>query len=233
MPSRPSLRRFGALTIRTPLALPGQRIGILGGSFNPPHSAHVAISETALRRLRLDRLWWLVTPGNPLKSKSELLPLAERMARCRALVRDRRIKITDFEVALGGVYTAETLAFLVSRYPRAHFVWVMGADNLASFHRWHDWRRIAALMPIAVVDRPHWRFAALASPAARTLAPHRLPEAAAPRLPSHSAPAWAYLATRLSDISSTRIRGRPAALVRAWGVLMHALRERIFPTASG
>ncbi len=157
MTPRLALRRFGSLAVRTPLALPGQRIGIMGGSFNPPHAGHLAVSETALRRLDLDRLWWVVTPGNPLKSKDGLPPLASRIAACRALLSDPRIEVTGFEADLGSPYTAATLAFLKSRFPRTHLVWVMGADNLASFDRWQDWRRIAALMPIAVVDRPQWR----------------------------------------------------------------------------
>jgi nicotinate-nucleotide adenylyltransferase len=243
MTPRLALRRFGSLAVRTPLALPGQRIGIMGGSFNPPHAGHLAVSETALRRLDLDRLWWVVTPGNPLKSKDGLPPLARRIAACRALLSDPRIEVTGFEADLGSPYTAETLAFLKSRFPRTHLVWVMGADNLASFDRWQDWRRIAALMPIAVVDRPYWRLPALASPAAHALGRYRIPESAAASLPRRRAPAWTYLGTRLSDLSSSQIRGK----VRAWailrasltslrtavlGVLMTAGRKRIFHIAS-
>jgi nicotinate-nucleotide adenylyltransferase len=208
MTPRLALRRFGSLGIRTPLALPGQRIGIMGGSFNPPHRGHLAVSETALRRLRLDRLWWVVTPGNPLKSKAALPSLAERIAACRALVTDPRIEVTGFEAGLGSPYTAATLAFLKSRFPRTRLVWVMGADNLASFHHWQNWRRIAALMPIAVVDRPGWRLPALASPTAHALARSRVPESAAASLPRRTPPAWTYLGTRLSDVSSSQIRGK-------------------------
>jgi len=211
MTPRLALHRFGSLAVRTPLALPGQRIGIMGGSFNPPHEGHLAISETALRRLALDRLWWVVSPGNPLKSKEGLPPLAERLAACRALVTDPRVEVTGFEAALGSPYTAATLAFLKSRFPRVRFVWVMGADNLASFDRWQDWRRIAALMPIAVIDRPQWRLTALASPAAHALARYRISECAAASLSGRQAPAWTYLGTRLSDLSSTQIRGHARA----------------------
>ncbi len=242
MTPRLALRRFGSLAVRTPLALPGQRIGIMGGSFNPPHPGHVAISETALRRLDLDRLWWVVTPGNPLKSKDGLPPLADRIAACRALLSDPRIEVTGFEADLGNPYTAATLAFLKSRFPRTHLVWVMGADNLASFDRWQDWRRIAALMPIAVIDRPQWRLAALASPAAHALARYRIAESAAASLWRRHTPAWTYLGTRLSDLSSSQIRGRgrpeqraaPANSVCAavLRVLMTTHLKRIFHIAS-
>jgi nicotinate-nucleotide adenylyltransferase len=208
MTPRLALRRFGSLAVRTPLALPGQRIGIMGGSFNPPHEGHLAISETALRRLGLDRLWWVVTPGNPLKSKDGLPPLAERIAACRALITDPRIEVTGFEADLANPYTAATLGFLKVRFPRTHLVWIMGADNLASFHRWQNWRRIAALMPIAIIDRPGWRLPALASPAAHALERYRVPESAAARLFRRPAPAWTYLGTRLSDLSSSQIRGK-------------------------
>jgi nicotinate-nucleotide adenylyltransferase len=164
------------------------------------------VAETALRRLALDRVWWVVTPGNPLKDGSALAHLAERMALCRALITDPRMTVTGFENSLSGAYTASTLVFLRTRFPRTHFVWVMGADNLATFHRWRDWRRIAALVPIAVVDRPDWRLRALSSPAARALEDSRVAEASAARLVKRRLPAWVYLGTRLSDDSSTAIR---------------------------
>lgn len=197
-----------------PHAAPGQRIGLLGGSFNPPHAAHVAISEAALKRLGLDQVWWLVSPGNPLKSHAELAPLADRLAQCRALASDPRIEVTTLEDSLGSRATAITLAFLRRRLGSVHFVWLMGGDNLAGFHRWTAWRRIAALMPIAVVDRPHWRLAALASPAARALARSRIDEAQAGGLALRAPPAWIYLTLPLSPESSTEIRagngaGRP------------------------
>jgi nicotinate-nucleotide adenylyltransferase len=202
--------RFGSLKARTPLALPGQRIGIFGGSFNPPHAGHVAMSEAALKRLRLDRIWWVVSPGNPLKPKDGP-PLPERMAACRRLVTNPRITVTGFEESLGSPYTAVTLAFLRTRFPGTHFVWIMGADNLATFHRWQNWRAIASSVPIAVVDRPGWRLKALASPAARLLAHARVGERMACGLARTCAPAWAYLGLRLSGLSSTAIRtGRPA-----------------------
>lgn len=186
--------------------MPGQRIGILGGTFNPPHAGHVQISNIALARLQLDRLWWLVTPGNPLKSNGQLPSLDDRMVACRQLMPSPKVEITGFEAGLGTPYTAATLEFLTSRYPQVRFVWLMGADNLASFHRWQRWRSIAARVPIAAIDRPDWRLRALASPAARYMARARMPEAQAALLPLRSAPAWMLLSGPLSPLSSTALR---------------------------
>ena len=118
----------------------------MGGTFNPPHEGHVLISHTAIRRLGLDQLWWVVTPGNPLKVNDELPPLADRMALCQRIVDDSRVIITGFEADLATPYTAATLAFLKQRFATTHFVWVMGADNLAGFHRWQRWRGIAEMI---------------------------------------------------------------------------------------
>lgn len=192
--------------IRTPGAYPGQRIGLMGGTFDPPHSAHVANSELVLRRLGLDRLWWLVTPGNPLKSRSTLAPLAQRLEASRRLARHPAIHVTAFEDSLGTAYTADSLMFLRTRFPGVHFVWIMGGDNLAGFHRWHRWRLIADAFPIAVIDRPAWRLKALASPAARALARYRLPDEQAALLATREPPAWVYLSNKLLPHSSTAIR---------------------------
>lgn len=197
---------FGSVRVRTPLVTPGLRIGLMGGSFNPPHEGHVLISEAALKRLRLDQLWWVVTPGNPLKETSGLPPLEERMAACRAMISDRRIKVTGFEADLGTPYTAATLAFLRRRYPMVRFVWIMGADNLASLHRWQRWREIMRTMPVAVVDRPGWRHPALASKAARAFRQAYLPESQAADLPELAPPAWTLLTGPLSPLSSTALR---------------------------
>ena len=187
--------------------MPGQRIGLLGGSFNPPHAAHRLITHIALKRLELDAVWWVVTPGNPLKSHSDLAPLDERLQLCRAMAEgDPRIKITAFESALPSPYTAATLAFLRQRFPGVHFVWLMGADNLATFHRWEQWLAIAGMMPIAVVDRPNWRLASMASPASRYLAKSYVREDRARLLPGMPPPAWTFLTGPLSDLSSTAIR---------------------------
>jgi nicotinate-nucleotide adenylyltransferase len=191
---------------RPPHAAAGQRIGLLGGSFNPPHAAHRLITDIALKQLGLDRVWWLVTPGNPLKSRSELLPLAERVALSRALVDDPRVVITDFEKGLGTTFTAATLGYLRLRRPGVHFVWLMGADCLAEFHRWRNWRQIFETMPVAVVDRPGWRLPALSSKCGRTFAERRLPEAKARRLPVSAPPCWTYLTGPTMRLSSTEIR---------------------------
>lgn len=198
---------FGSLRVRTPRVSPGQRIGVMGGSFNPPHEGHARVAETALKRLNLDQLWWVVTPGNPLKEPGGLAPLIERMAACRALAKGPRMHVTGFERELGTPYTAATLAFLRARHPAVTFVWVMGADNLAGFHRWQDWRGIACRHSIAVVDRPGWRLKALASRGARALGRRRVPEERAGVLGRTLAEArWVMLSTRLSDESSTRLR---------------------------
>jgi nicotinate-nucleotide adenylyltransferase len=203
---RSALQSFGTLHAHPPLALPGQRIGLMGGTFNPPHEGHVVCAETALRRLKLDQLWWIVTPGNPLKSPSGLPSLESRMAASRVLAADPAIKVTGFEAELGSPYTYATVRYVRRRFSRTRFVWVMGADNLASFDRWEHWREIARLVPIAVVDRPGWHLKALTSPAARALSRWRLPESAASRLPQCKPPAWVFLATRLSEASSTALR---------------------------
>ncbi len=192
--------------LRPPHAADGMRIGLLGGSFNPPHAAHRLISETALKRLGLAQVWWMVTPGNPLKDHAELAPLAERVRLSRRVARHSRIKVTAFEAALGTAYTAASLAYLRRRFPRARFVWLMGADNLASFCRWKDWRAIFELMPIAVEDRPEWRYRALASLAASRYARCRVAESAAALLPDLVPPAWCYLSGPLSKLSSTALR---------------------------
>lgn len=206
-------RLFGSMKAKPPLAGPGQRVGVMGGSFNPPHAAHVLVARTVLKRLRLDQLWWVVTPGNPLKSHGGLAPLADRLALARSLVPGPRVKVTAFEAELGTSYTAETLGFLAERARGVRFVWVMGADNLAQFHRWSGWRTIARLMPVAIVDRPGWRHKALASPAARALSRYRVPETRAAGLASMRPPAWTFLTGPLSPLSSTGIR----ALGRSFG----------------
>ena len=199
---------FGRIKAHPPHAEPGQLIGLLGGSFNPPHAAHRMISETALKRLGLDKVWWLVTPGNPLKRRVELAPLAERLMLCRAMASNRRIEVTDFESDLPTAYTYATLAFLRARSPLVRFVWLMGADNLAEMERWHRWREIFGLFPIAVVDRPGWRLKALSSKAARTYAGQRLPEAQAKMLGLTPPPAWTFLTGPLSQVSSTALRAK-------------------------
>lgn len=199
-------RSFGSMSVRLPMAAPGQRIGLLGGSFNPPHRAHLAISEAVLKRLDLDEIWWLVSPGNPLKSHAELAPLDERLDACRRLATHPRIRVTDVEAGLRSASTVVTLTFLKRRFPEVRFVWVMGGDNLAGFHRWTAWRQIAATMPFVVADRPDWRLRALASPAARALAAFKVGDGHIASLVDRQPPAWGYLTLRLSSESSSAIR---------------------------
>jgi nicotinate-nucleotide adenylyltransferase len=198
--------------VRLPPFGEGQTIGLLGGSFNPPHSGHLLISQLALTRLGLDRLWWLATPGNPLKSSADLAALRSRLAAARALVHDPRISVTGFEAEIGSRFTADTLVYLKRRAHGARFVWIMGADNLAQFHRWRNWREIAALVSIAVIDRPGSSAATLSSRAATALARWRLPEGAAERLAHVAPPAWVFLHGPRSAASSTALRAaRPRA----------------------
>lgn len=194
-----------------PPAYPGMRIGLLGGSFNPAHEGHLHISRVALARLGLDRVWWLVTPGNPLKGRRELKPLDERLDMAARAARHPRIDVTGFEAALPDAYTVNTLRFLDRRHPGTRFVWLMGADSLAGFHRWRDWQTIAALAPIAVFDRPGYRLPALASRAAQALAARRIEESDAAGLAEILPPAWTLLTLPLSRLSSTQIRQTRAA----------------------
>ncbi|MBR0776790.1 nicotinate-nucleotide adenylyltransferase [Bradyrhizobium diazoefficiens] len=184
----------------------GMRIGLLGGSFNPPHQAHRAISRFALTRLQLDRVWWLVTPGNPLKENGNLHELGARMQAARDVANDPRIEVSCLESVIRTRYTIDTINTLRRRLPGLRFVWIMGADNLAQFHRWQDWRRIAAQVPIAVIDRPPQSFRALASPAAQALARYRLPENEAAVLADRPAPAWVFLTGMKLNLSSTGLR---------------------------
>jgi nicotinate-nucleotide adenylyltransferase len=182
------------------------RIGLLGGSFNPPHEGHALITRLALRRLQLDRVWWLVTPGNPLKSQDELAALQKRVAAARRIDAGPRVVVTDIEAQIGSRYTYETLAWLKRRAPSVHFVWIMGADNLRQFHRWRHWRSIADLAPIVVVDRPGSTLSAISGPAGAALAPWRVPERDAARFVTMPPPALLFLHGRRSGLSSTAIR---------------------------
>jgi nicotinate-nucleotide adenylyltransferase len=184
----------------------GMRVGLLGGSFNPPHAAHRAISLFALKRLKLDRVWWLLTPGNPLKDNGGLHDLSERADAARKIADDPRIDISCLEAVIGVRYTVDTIIHLRRRVSGVHFVWIMGADNLAQFHRWKDWRRIASEVPIAVIDRPPQSFRALAAPAAQALARYRLPENQAARLAEQHTPAWVFLSGMKLTLSSTGLR---------------------------
>jgi nicotinate-nucleotide adenylyltransferase len=189
-----------------PLYTNGMRIGLLGGSFNPPHVAHRAISLFAIKRLKLDRVWWLVTPGNPLKDDGALHDLDQRSEAARLMADDPRIDISCLESVIGTRYTVDTITYLRRRASGLRFVWIMGADNLAQFHRWQNWRRIASEVPIAVIDRPPQSFRALAAPAAQALARYRLPENVAGRLADQHPPAWVFLTGLKLNLSSTGLR---------------------------
>lgn len=181
------------------------RVGLLGGSFDPAHEGHVAITEAALRQFRLDRVWWLVSPGNPLKLHGPA-PMARRIAHARRLVGDPRVSVTDLEQRLGTRMTADTIAALKRVYPGVGFVWLMGSDNLVQFHHWDRWRDIAAAVPIGVLARPGSRTLARQSVAARVMARARLPQSRAGSLASCDPPAWVLVNLPMSRQSSTALR---------------------------
>ena len=194
--------------MRMPNVKKGMAIGLFGGSFNPPHEGHLLVSEIALRRLRLKQLWWMVTPGNPLKDTSSLPSLKERIELSKTINKDPRVKVTGFEQQLKTRYTAETLAIIKRRNPGVNFVWIMGADNLASFHKWQDWQTIAQTFPIAVIDRPGSTLSYLSSTMAKTFDYARIDENDAPTLPYLAAPCWTFIHGPRSPLSSTYIRNQ-------------------------
>jgi nicotinate-nucleotide adenylyltransferase len=196
---------------RVPAHYPGQRIGLFGGSFNPPHTAHLSACLLAMKRLRLDRVWWLVTPGNPLKDTMALAPLAERVFAARALARHPCIDITAIEAEIGVRYSYDTVRYLVSHCRGVRFAWIMGADNLRTFHYWQNWRGIAELVPIAVVDRLGPSLQAISSVAAQALSRCRIPEREAASLLERRPPAWVLLHGLKSPLSSTALRRRAPA----------------------
>ncbi len=190
-----------------PVARPGQAIGLLGGSFDPPHSGHVHVTREALRRFGLDRVWWLVSPGNPLKPEGPA-PIARRLAAARAVMRHPRVVVSDLEARLGTRYTAATLKALTRRYRGVHFVWLMGADNLTSFHKWEQWRWIMQTVPIGIVARPGDRDAARHSKAAARFRQAQLRGRHAVVLPGRAPPCWCFVNVPMVDMSSSEIRAR-------------------------
>jgi len=193
---------------RLPPFSPGMTIGLFGGSFNPPHEGHRHASLVAMTRLGLDQVWWLVTPGNPLKDNHALAPLEMRVAAARKLADHPRIVVTGIEADIHTRYTYDTIAWLQRRCPGVTFVWIMGADNLAGFHRWQHWRGIASRVAIAVVARPGATTKGPLAKAARVLAAFRLPEYEARNLKRHRPPAWVFLHAPLDSNSSTALRAR-------------------------
>ncbi len=213
--ARPAVtrRRLGrALGGHLPQA--GQTVGLLGGSFNPPHDGHLEISRVALKRLELDELWWLVSPQNPLKPSQGTPPLAQRLAAARAMVRHPRLRVTGVEALLGTTFTARTLEHLDVLFPGVRFVWLMGADNLVQITDWQDWQQIFRTANVAVFDRPSYSLKALASKAAHSFSAWRLPERRARELARQDPPAWVFIHNRLNPRSSTELRragAQPAA----------------------
>ena len=182
-------------------------VGLFGGSFDPPHAGHLHVSVEALKRFQLDAVWWLVSPGNPLKREGPA-SLERRVAAARDLVRHPRITVSDLEARLNTRYTAETIERLQRLYPAVRFVWLMGADNLADFHRWQRWRWIMETVPIGVLARPGQRISARTSKAAQIYRGAKLKAAAATCLAQHTTPAWCFLNVPMVDLSSTEIRSR-------------------------
>ena len=192
--------------MRNELLTPGLKVGLLGGSFNPAHEGHLHISQMCVKALGLDRVWWLVSPGNPLKPEKGMAPFGKRLASAEAMARDPRIVVSGVEAALGTRYTADTLAELTGRYPEVRFVWLMGADNMLQFPRWRNWREIAMTVPIAIYPRPGYTLKARLSPAARALAPSILDSTDAALLPLMAPPALVFLSGPESPRSATEIR---------------------------
>lgn len=188
-----------------PISGRGQKIGLLGGSFDPAHAGHAHITREALKRFQLDQVWWLVSPGNPLKSAGPA-PLERRLDAARQVIEHPRVHISDFEHRAGTRYTAQTLHALRLRRPDARFVWLMGADNLAQFHRWRDWQWIMEHVPVGVIARPGDRISARMSPAANRYERYRLRGRQAGLLALSAPPAWCFINAPMVDLSSTQLR---------------------------
>ena len=207
-PEPPGGARSGALDVRLGLQS-GMRVGLFGGSFDPAHEGHAHVAETALRRLGLDRVIWLVSPGNPLKPRAPA-GLARRMASARARARGPRMMVSDAESKLGVRYTIDTVRALRARYPGVRFVWIMGADSLGDLHRWRGWTQLMTEIPMAIVARPGSAIRSRLAPAARRYAHARLPSGAARLLAGSAPPAWTFLEAPWNYASSTALRSDPA-----------------------
>ena len=186
----------------------GMRVGLFGGSFNPAHEGHAHVAETALARLRLDRVIWLVSPQNPLKSAAESASLQARLASARRQARGPRMIVSDVERRMGSHYTIDILRLLKARFPGVRFVWIMGGDNLNALHGWRGWVNILREMPVAVIARPGAELKSRSSPAARRFASSRLSSREGARLALLAPPAWVYIRAPFNFASSTALRAR-------------------------
>ncbi|WP_121063263.1 nicotinate-nucleotide adenylyltransferase [Chachezhania antarctica] len=193
------------MDIRLPYLAPGQCVGLLGGSFDPPHAGHVHITREALKRFGLDRIWWMVSPGNPLKAHGPA-PLDQRLAEARRLMRHPRVTVTGIEARLGTRATADTLVALRTLYPHVNFVWLMGADNLVQLSQWRDWTSIMDSVPVGVLARPGQRVSARTSVAAQLYSRYRISGWASHLLARADAPAWCFVNVPMVDLSSSAIR---------------------------
>lgn len=202
---------MAASYLRMPHVEKGMRVGLFGGSFNPPHAGHALVAEIALRTLDLDQLWWMVTPGNPLKAGKSLAPLGERIRHSEEIATDPRIKVTAFEARYKVRYTADTIKLVLARNPGVDFIWIMGADNLAQFHRWQNWQEIVRSVPIAVIDRPGSTLALISSKMAKTFGHARLNERDAAALARYKPPIWTFIHGPRSSLSSTALRNEGSA----------------------
>jgi nicotinate-nucleotide adenylyltransferase len=204
--------------------------GLLGGSFNPAHSGHRAISLFAMKALGLDEVWWLVSPGNPLKSGAEdMAPLTVRLASAKAMARRSRIKATDIEARLGTRYTVDSIAALIRRYPNRHFVWLMGADNIGQFHRWRDWRKLTRSVTIAVIARPGYEDLTVASPASVWLRRFVRRAGGAQHWTQWRPPALVLLHFRPDPSSATALRRADPLWYRRFSTQSTGSRLRRFP----
>ena len=195
-------------TLHLPPNTSGQKIGLYGGSFNPPHSGHLLVAETALKKLQLDAIWWLVSPQNPLKSETELMPLKQRIMSCSQLTNNPAHKITAYETLINNNVSATTLSYIFKQCSESSFVWIMGADNLSSLHRWENWQYIMENIPIAVVSRPNFLYTANNSVVGKKYEKFRIAEADSGQLVNFKAPRWVFLNQQLDHSSSTRLRER-------------------------
>ncbi|MAL64348.1 MAG: nicotinic acid mononucleotide adenylyltransferase [Rhodobiaceae bacterium] len=204
MISDPKIKRW--ITSSRQAVCSSQKIGLLGGSFNPAHHGHLSISKIALRRLGLNQIWWIVSPRNPLKEYDFLYDFEERVFSARKIINTNNISISKLELNAQIKYTIGTLEYLRTRYHRSRFVWIMGADNLNQFHLWKEWEKIIRLMPIAIIDRPSSSLNVTSSVFANKYRAYRIDEADSSQLIYYKKPAWVFMHTKLNYQSSSQLR---------------------------